>query len=86
MRTSLDEQKARTLQAKDQPELLVATPPCTKFSSLQGFRKAKATEAEMREAIDMVNFAVEMCKKQIRLGKRFLFEHPKGAESWKLEG
>ena len=72
------------LLENDQPELLIVSPPCTKFGSLQNLNKRPIPEDQMQEAREMVEHGVRMCQKQIKLGKAFIFEHPANARSWKM--
>ena len=79
-----ERQKVLKMLKRDQPELVVCSPPCTLFSLLQqlvGDPAARKPE-KWREACEMVNFCVEICKVQMRAGRKFLFEHPQGASSW----
>ena len=68
---------------KDDPFCVVLCPPCTMFSQMR--RNMGDTESEkrkLREAIVLLNFAVEICEDRRKKGKFFLFEHPHGAKSW----
>ena len=74
---------------RDKPKLLVVSPPCTLFSQLQnlspnGLPQVRCPE-EYRKAILMVEYAVELCRIQMRAGRAFIFEHPRTASSWELE-
>ena len=69
---------------KDKPELLILCPPCTFFSALQnlaGDPRIRCPD-KWKEAVGMVNFAVELSMLQKKSGRKFLFEHPLGATSW----
>ena len=68
---------------KDKPDLLVASPPCTVFSIIQNLNKKYCAE-EVRQAIAMVDFAVELCIIQHRAGRKFVFEHPATSRAWML--
>lgn len=78
-----DQRAAWTVFHKTRPKLLVASPPCTLFSCLQNLN-GKPDPEKYRKAVKMVEFAVDMCVAQHRAGRRFVFEHPATASSWKL--
>jgi hypothetical protein len=69
----------------EEPFLVVGSPPCTMFSSLQNTNKKKGT-AEWRErrraAEVLLTFAAAVYKLQVLSGRHFLHEHPAGATSW----
>ena len=79
---------------KEDPYLLIGSPPCTWFSILMELNvhvnknnpewMAKY-ELEKARAIDHVNFCCSLYERQLRRGKHFLHEHPWSARSWKLE-
>ena len=62
--------------------LLVASPPCTTFSSLQHLRKTIMPDKERREGQEMLAVAAKACMMQVKNGGQFIFEHPAGASSW----
>ena len=70
-------------------ELLIASPMCAAFSTLQNLNYSKMTAAEVREkvrvAMDHLDFALELCEMQARAGRIFMFEHPVAARSWSPE-
>ena len=70
---------------RDRPSLLVVCPPSTLFSKLQNLSGDPSTRSPRAwaEAVEMVNFAVKLCRIQSVDGRKFLFEHPLGATSWK---
>ena len=65
--------------------LLIASPPCTTFSSLQRLRKTAMPEAERLEGLELLKVAVKACQMQAKSGNLFLLEHPAGASSWKVD-
>ena len=71
---------------RDRPELVVACPPCTLFSMLQNLSGDPRTRCPVKwkEAVDMVDFAVEVCLEQLKAGRHFVFEHPLSATSWRV--
>ena len=89
-----DRQRAWNRIKKEDPFLVVGSPPCTLFSLLQelniktnghkegwmnNFLKRKA------EAIEHIKFCCLIYEYQVRRGKHFLHEHPWTARSWGLE-
>ena len=82
--------KAWDMIVKLKPFLLVGSPPCTAFSSLQNFlRCLPGGNEKVDRAIEAAKIHVEFCiklyKYQIREGRYFLHEHPMTASSWRLE-
>ncbi len=84
-----NQDKAIELIAEQEPWLLVLSPPCTAFSSLQnlnkGKRDAETVDEEYRQAIKHVVFAAKLCRIQLDAGRRFMIEHPVAATSWSLQ-
>ena len=81
-----DRRSARGLVLRDRPQVLIFSPPCTLFSSLQRWSRYGPPEVRCpdrwAEAVAFVNFAIELCELQRRAGRGFVFEHPKFAASW----
>ena len=78
---------------KEDPYLLVASPPCTWFSTLMELnvhvnRKNPVWmakyEVEKAKAIGHANFCCSLYERQLRRGRHFLHEHPWSARSWGL--
>ena len=68
---------------EESPFLVTLSSPCTMFSTRR--RPTGDLEYErkkMKEAIILLNFAVEVCRYQHQRGRYFLFEHPSRARSW----
>ena len=81
-----DRQEVREQLQKRKPKLLVACPPCTKFSPLQNLRlHPERLAEEWDEAVQHVEFAMDMLDEQLDRGDHGLYEHPELATSWKLE-
>ena len=83
---SEDREWCRRMLHRDKPQMLLVSHPCTLFSQLQflspnGLPSIRCPK-EWREAIIMVEFAVELCQIQRRAGRAFVFEHPRAATSW----
>jgi hypothetical protein len=69
------------------PELVVGSPPCASFSTLQALRKKQSAEREaaLKEGIEHINFCAAVYKWQHARERYFLHEHPWGASSWRLQ-
>ena len=80
------QQKALTLLEETKPWLLVVSPPCTVFSPLQRWNFTKMEEHEvekrLKEGMSHLAFAVLMCVKQAKAGRKYMIEHPAPASSW----
>jgi len=79
-----EKEAARNLLRKTKPKLLIASPPCTMFSQMLNISGGPKDAAKYEEAVKMLEFAVEMCELQAMAGRKFIFEHPAFARSWKL--
>lgn len=68
------------------PKVLVASPPCTWFSTLQHLNKGRySVDVWARKeqlAMSLLSFAALCCKLQYTDGRGFIFEHPWTATSW----
>ena len=81
-----DRQRARQYVEEHMPRLLIGSPPCTMFSTLQrmtpwSHRKQNKWLAHKKH----VEFVVELYRIQQSAGRLFLHEHPENATSWKME-
>ena len=70
-------------------ELLIASPPCTKFSRLQQLNiHVLGPEYEEKLAVDReaalkhIEFCIELLNSRVDKGRCVLFEHPALADSW----
>ena len=74
--------------AKDEPDMLTGSPPCTMFSQMQSRNKNRMArdiwEYRSEEAKEMMEFAAKAYIDQVRRGKYFVHEHPRWAKSWSL--
>ena len=81
--------RVRKLVVETKPFLLIGSPPCTMFSSLQNLNKGKADKDEwskrMKEAEKHLAFCMELYRLQIQGRRFFLHEHPHNATSWKMK-
>ena len=70
------------------PNLIIGSPECTMFSTLQQWNKNRLSDEwkeKMMEAKEQIKFVVDLYKEQVKNGRWFLHEHPTGASSWDLE-
>ena len=78
--------RAAELLERDKPVLLVACPMCGPFGALQAINYAKLSReevtAKLRDATAHVKFALDMCLRQYRGWRFFVFEHPASASFW----
>ena len=74
------------------PGLVLLAPPCRLFSQLQNLSKNKReTDIKLmnrylqdrEEAQQLLDFAIEICELCLKLGIKFVLEHPYAATSWK---
>ena len=70
---------------RHKPRLLIACPACTLFSNLQFIEGDPEIRRprDWAEAVKLVEFAVQVCELQRKLGGGFVFEHPQTASSWR---
>ena len=74
------------------PDLLIGSPPCTKFSILQKSVRAKGLTDQQQEKFEVglgqatrhINFCVRMYHKRRIKNRYYLHEHPLTATSWQL--
>ena len=67
----------------EKPYLLVLSPPCAAFSTLQNLNKGSARYGALLANGRMhLEYACSLAEEQIDRGGRVLFEHPWGASSW----
>ena len=84
------QRKVKKRLAEDEPVMLIVSPMCGPFSTLQSvFNYPKLPESEVEskllDAMEHVRFCLEICLEQYRNGRLFVFEHPAGAASWGME-
>ncbi len=81
-------QRVRRLVKDTMPFLLIGSPPCTVFSSLQNLSKHKRDDATYQRALhaakEHVKFCLELYDVQMKAGRYFLHEHPHSAKSWEM--
>ena len=78
---------ARSYVETHKPKLVIGSPECRMFSSLQNLNRRHWSEdkEQMVEAKRHIEFVVSIYKKQLEEGRYFLHEHPAGATSWDLD-
>jgi hypothetical protein len=68
------------------PEVVVGSPMCTMFSTLQSFTPwTRKKRQEYQQAVKHTEFVASIYKIQIEGGRYILHEQPIGASSWKLK-
>ena len=69
-------------------DVVVMSPPCTKFSSQQRSnekRKRKRVVRRQKKATTVhVDLCIDIMKMQMAAGRYFVFDHPSTASSWEL--
>ena len=84
---SLEDDKAelRRVQNREQPELLVGSPPSDEFSSLLSTRAAREISKLKTEKIEpQIRACVQSHKLQMEMQTHFDHEHPKDPSSWEM--
>ena len=78
--------RAREQIRHEKPFLVVGSPPCTEFCTIQNLNRRHFGPAEARrrraEAMVLLGFAVEIYWLQLAAGRHFLHEHTATASSW----
>ena len=78
---------ALRLISKTRPAVLMLSPPCCVFSPLRNLTNFKRDPSEVQseeaQGQQHLDFAVSLANLQIENGRGFLFEHPRGAKSWR---
>ena len=81
-----DRQRARARIREERPFVVIGSPPCTFFSSIQALSRHRSTDSARRrahaEALTLLGFAVEIYRLQLDAGRHFVHEHPAHATSW----
>ena len=83
---TLSHQRKKCMQwvRQNKPLMLILSPPCTAFSTLQNLNPWTARrEREFWQGVTLLKFAMELAKEQVEQGRYFIFEHPASASSWK---
>ena len=85
---SLEDDKAelRRVQNREQPELLVGSPPSDEFSSLLNKRVKPREICKLKtEKIEpQIRACVQSYKLQMEMRKHFVHEHPEDSSSWEI--
>ena len=65
------------------------SPPCSRFSQIHRYfkknKKAASSRQKDAEALELLQFAMDVAKSQHRNRRKFIFEHPASASSWQLD-
>ena len=70
---------------KEEPLVLIGSPPCVAFSQLQSLSRESENKAkQLAEGIRHMAFMAKLCKKQVEGGRIFIHENPAHAKSWAL--
>ena len=70
---------------KEDPLVLIGSPPCVARSQLQSLSPESENKAkQLAEGIRHMEFVVRLYKKQIDAGRFFIHENPAHAKSWAL--
>ncbi len=82
-------ERARQLLRKQKPHLLIGSPACRAFCTLQFLNAFKssnpdAVEKHRLEAVEHIKVVVSLYDEQMEHGRYFLHEHPLGAGSWEF--
>ena len=70
---------------RERPMLLIGSPMCTMFSSLQCLSAwNEETDEKWRDAAGHIKWITSLYQKQIDEGRLLLHEHPASASCWNL--
>ncbi|MBN71658.1 MAG: hypothetical protein CME32_20555 [Gimesia sp.] len=80
--------RVRKLVKDTKPFVVIGSPPCTMFTSLQNLSKNRRDKAKFErkfeEAKQHIKFCEEVYKMQVKEGRFFMHEHPNSASSWNM--
>ena len=81
------EHRERVLQEikRDKPFCVVVSPPCTMFSQRRRTHDREHDIHELKKAVALLGFAVQVCKLQMEGSRYFILEQPQGASSWNVK-
>ena len=77
-----DQTRLWSLFARKSPRVLVVSPPCTTFSSLQHLRSTEMKPEKRAAGLELLEVGIKACQMRLRSGRTFVFEHPHSAKSW----
>ena len=92
--TAADGKRAWDIVHRDEPLLLIGSPPCTYFTNLNELNKhlnrdnpvwIRRFDEHIAKAKRHVRFCAELYKHQTHCNRYFLHEHPWLARSWQLD-
>ena len=69
---------------QEKPRVVIGSPPCTMFPSLQHFNSCSPeSQRRRRRALVLLRLAVKVYRLQAEAGRYYVHEHPATASSWK---
>ena len=82
-----DRREALARIREQKPYLVIGSPPCTSFCSLNerwNYKRMDPEEVRRRRAEGnvLLGFAAQVYREQLAAGRHFLHEHPASASSW----
>lgn len=85
-----EKQRAQALLRTHKPWLLLVSPECRMYSIMQRNCNQKKMDPkdwdrQMEEADDHLDFSMNLIIEQGKAKRKFIFEHPSGAASWKKD-
>ena len=83
-RKALDRKAALKKVDKEKPYFLMIAYPCGPWSPLMRLNPAGNLEAKQAEGLELIRFALQLARLQLRGGRHFAFENPIGSGSWSL--
>ena len=80
-----DRKRAEEYVDREEPMVLIGSPPCVAFSQLQTpSPDSDRTATQLAEGIRHMEFVVRLYRKQVEGGRVFIHENPAHANSWAL--
>ena len=83
-RRALDRKAAFKMVKRDKPQFLVIAYPCGPWSPLMRLNPSANLEAIRSEHRQLIQFALDLARYQLRHGRHFILENPIGSASWSL--
>ncbi|CAK9112833.1 Copia protein [Durusdinium trenchii] len=82
---SHDREVARKLLSKEIPYFLVIAFPCSFWSILLNLNPPKDHERRLKEAMQLLRFAIQLARDQHARGLHFVLENPQSSRAWSLD-
>ena len=83
-RKALDRRAALKMVREQEPYFLIIAYPCGPWSPLMRLNPAGNLEEKQEEARQLIRFALQLARLQLRNGRHFALENPIGSSSWQL--